>query len=183
MNCQVSEPLVDTRFSSWTSSERPVPLFVNNGTRCTRVSYWLCHVLQRVECIQTKTSSQRAARRFQAARRAFPRQRHFHQHPDVSKVAALTREKEEVGARRYRGNRTDGIEIIMWKVACARAARLAFSEIIDYPGLCNKHAEKCAPGNNAWWKSSVFQGTRVYTNVRPLGMHKMYTIYFLIFTL
>lgn len=39
------------------------------------------------------------ARRFQTARDAFPRQRHFHQRPDVSKVRGINEnEKEEVGA-------------------------------------------------------------------------------------
>jgi len=143
MNCQVSESPVDTRFSSWTSSPRPVPLFANNATRCTCVLCRLCHVLQRVECIQTKTSPHAGSR---------PRETCFRgngisiQRPDMSKVLALMREGGSTMWRCH-GNRTGGrgIEIIMGKVM--RAPRLAFSAIIDYFKLCNKHDEKCAPGN------------------------------------
>lgn len=59
--------------------------------------------------------------------------------PEVSKkVAAFKREKEEVGGTEIR---TKGIEIVTREKNNARPfiTRLAFSAIIDYPGLRNKN--------------------------------------------
>lgn len=136
---------------------RPVSLFANNGSRCTRVSCRLCHVLERVECIQTISDI--------PVRRGYrPREMRFRSNISIS-VRTCRKVYTNINATRRRRRRKSTCQYRNYNVK-SNAACLAFSRaIIDYPGLCNKNAEKCALWETADGKSSALrEGTEVCWN-------------------